>query len=62
MAFKVFHHIRKKNKRIKKKKEFALKLDMSKAYNKVEWQFLEDMMRNLGFPERWVSLAMRRHD
>lgn len=29
----------------------ALKLDMSKAYNLVEWSFLETIMRKLGFNE-----------
>ncbi|KAL9670829.1 hypothetical protein QQ045_008387 [Rhodiola kirilowii] len=37
---------------------FALKLDMSKAYDKVEWEFLELMMLKLGFPERWVKCVM----
>jgi hypothetical protein len=32
----------------------AVKLDMHKAYNRVEWIFLENMMRKLGFAERWV--------
>jgi hypothetical protein len=29
-----------------------------KAYDRVEWIFLENMMRKLGFDERWVSLIM----
>ena len=36
----------------------VLKLDMSKAYDRVEWVFLEGIMRNLGFNERWISLTM----
>jgi hypothetical protein len=37
----------------------ALKLDMSKAYNRVEWCFLEKMMDKLGFHERWSKLIMQ---
>ena len=36
----------------------ALKLDMSKAYDRVEWPFLEGMMLRLGFAESWVKLIM----
>lgn len=32
----------------------ALKLDISKAYDKIEWSFLEQMMRKLGFAEDWI--------
>jgi hypothetical protein len=31
---------------------------MHKAYDRVEWVFLENMMRRLGFEERWISLMM----
>ena len=36
----------------------ALKLDMSKAYDKVEWIFLRNMMLRLGFRPCWVNLIM----
>jgi hypothetical protein len=36
----------------------AIKLDMSKAYNRVEWPFLQDMMLRLRFAQKWVDLVM----
>ncbi|KAL0289640.1 UNVERIFIED_CONTAM: hypothetical protein Sradi_7068900 [Sesamum radiatum] len=36
----------------------ALKLDISKAYDKVEWNFLKHVLLRLGFPPRFVDLIM----
>ncbi|KAL0395125.1 UNVERIFIED_CONTAM: putative mitochondrial protein [Sesamum latifolium] len=36
----------------------ALKLDISKAYDKVEWAFLEQVLSNLGFPSPFIRLVM----
>jgi len=36
----------------------GLKLDISKAWDRVEWNFLEAMMSKLGFDARWIRLVM----
>lgn len=36
----------------------ALKLDVSKAYDRVTWSFLEHIMPRMGFSCTWVELIM----
>jgi len=37
----------------------AVKLDMAKAYDRVEWDYLKRIMLTLGFCDTFVSLIMR---
>ena len=32
--------------------------DISKAYNQLDWNVLQNIMRKLGFDQRWVQVAM----
>ena len=56
IAFELLHRMH--NKRSGKKGQMAVKLDINKAYDRVEWSFLRQMMIKLGFDGRWVNLAM----
>ena len=56
VAFKTMHCIDQRRKG--KEGLMAIKLNISKAYDRVEWAFLEVMMRRLGFSDRWIGLMM----
>lgn len=57
VAFETMHHINlRKSGAIG---EMALKLDMSKAYDIVEWACLDKIMEKLGFHSRWRGLMMQ---
>ena len=56
VAYEVLHsmHSWKKG----KKGSLALKLDISKAYDRVEWAFLQGIITKLGFLEKWIQWVM----
>ena len=37
----------------------AMRRDMSRAYNRVEWSFLEKILLHMGFRESWVAMIMQ---
>ena len=56
VAFEIAHIMKEKN---GKCGLLALKLDMSKVYDRVEWDFLKEVMRTMGFSKWWISLIMK---
>ena len=57
ISFEMLHYL--KNLRSGQNAQMAAKLDMSKAYDRVEWDFLQAIMLKLGFHVQWVSLIMQ---
>ena len=55
LAYESVHTIKKKR---GEKGLCAVKLDMHKAYDRVEWCFLEKIMLKMGFDRRWVKTIM----
>lgn len=56
MAYECLHFM--KGNRAMKHRHCALKLDMMKAYNRVEWNYLKAIMLKLGFQDHWVLIVM----
>lgn len=42
----------------KKQGEVAFKIDISIAYDRVDWRYLRQLMLNMGFDQRWSNLIM----
>ncbi|XP_008242862.1 PREDICTED: uncharacterized protein LOC103341160 [Prunus mume] len=56
VAHEAFHYL--KLKRAGHKYEVGIKIDMNKAYDRVEWDFLEALLQKLGFHSGWIRLVM----
>ncbi|XP_060968346.1 uncharacterized protein LOC133035920 [Cannabis sativa] len=54
ISFEILHYL--KRKQSGKDGFMALKLDLSKAYDRVDWHFLCAMLSRLGFDDKWVRL------
>ncbi|CAA0815001.1 Unknown protein [Striga hermonthica] len=57
LGFETLHWMQ--NHRQSRRGYAALKLDMSKAYDRVEWNFSEAIVRSLGFDQSWVEKIMK---
>lgn len=53
IAFEIIHYMRRKNKGLEG--NVALKLDISKAYDRVGWNYLKHRMEYMGFDRKWIS-------
>lgn len=56
IAFEVNHYIRRKTQG--KYGVAGLKIDISKAFDRIEWSFIENMLIKFGFHSLWISRIM----
>ncbi|CAL9013278.1 unnamed protein product [Prunus brigantina] len=55
LAHEAFHAIKLRKKT--KVYEMGLKLDMNKAYDRIEWDFVNEVLLKMGFDHSWVRLV-----
>ncbi|XP_042038361.1 uncharacterized protein LOC121784262 [Salvia splendens] len=59
LAKEMIHDIGRKILKRAPSPNLALKLDMAKAYDRVQWPFLLMVLERMGFPSGWVSMIRR---
>jgi hypothetical protein len=57
LAYELTHYLNQR--KWEKNGVAAIKLDMSKTYDRVEWTSLEKLMLRLGFSAQWVEMVMK---
>ena len=56
VAFEFMHYLNHKSEG--KGNYMSIKLDISKAFDRVEWSFIKGVMNKFGFVEKWINLIM----
>ncbi|XP_058783149.1 uncharacterized protein LOC131657807 [Vicia villosa] len=56
IATEIIHYLKRKT--VGRKASLALKIDISKAYDRVDWGFLKGMLTRMGFADKWIHWMM----
>jgi hypothetical protein len=56
VAYECLHTVQRQNNKIP---FFALKIDMMKAYDRIEWAYLHGCLHKLGLASSWITTVMR---
>lgn len=56
-AKKMFHGLR--TNKSYQGKDMAIKTDMSKSYDRIEWSFIQELLSKMGFHHHWTQLMMK---
>lgn len=57
ITHEVLHYL--KNSTAQKRCSMAVKTDMSKAYDRLEWDFIRLVLERLGFHRKWIAMIMQ---
>ncbi|XP_030483709.2 uncharacterized protein LOC115700281 [Cannabis sativa] len=52
ISFEIMHYLKRKSSG--KEGVMAIKLDMSKTYDRIKWGFLQATMKTMGFSDKWI--------